>query len=181
VVAGAGGLTAVGLVVPATGGSNLVLLLAWAWPVLLWSRLGAHAHEHDVHLLTGAGAARRRRLLAEWAAGIAVAALTGIGPLLRLVLAGDLPGVAAWAGGAAFIPALALLLGSVSRSARLFQLVYLLLWYAAANGLPAVDVMGAVRGPGDELAGPHPISVLAAAAALIVLTVVTQEVRHARR
>ena len=48
-------------------------------------------------------------------------------------------------------------------------------------GLPAVDVMGVVRRPGGELAGPHPISVFAAAAALVVLTVVNQEVRHARR
>jgi hypothetical protein len=175
------GLTLAALVVPVSGGANLVPLLAWVWPVLLWSRLGAQAHEHDVHLLTGAGAAPRSRLLAEWAAGAAVAGLAGIGPLLRMLLGGDLPGVAAWAAGAAFIPALALLLGSLSRSARLFQLVYLMLWYAVANGLAAIDVMGAVRGQAGELAGPHPLLVFAAAAALVALTVVTQEVRHARR
>jgi hypothetical protein len=175
------GLTAVALVVPASGGSNVMLLLAWVWPVLLWSRLGANAHEHDVHLLIGAGAAPRRRLLAEWAAGTAVAALAGIGPLLRMLLAGDIPGVAAWAGGAAFIPALALLLGSISRSSRLFQLVYLMLWYAVVNGVPAVDFMGAVRGQGNELAGPDPLLVLAAATALFALTIVDQEIRHARR
>jgi hypothetical protein len=175
------GLTLAALVVPVSGGSDLVLLFAWVWPVLLWSRLGAQAYEHDVHLLTGAGAARKRRLLAEWAAGAAVAALAGIGPLLRMLVGGDLPSVAAWAAGAAFIPALALLLGSLSRSARLFQLVYLTLWYAVANGLPAVDVMGAVRGHAGELAGPHPFLVFAAAAALIALTLVTQEIRHARR
>jgi ABC-type transport system involved in multi-copper enzyme maturation permease subunit len=174
-------LTVVALVVPATGGSHLTLLLAWVWPVLVWSRLGAHRYEHDVHLLTGAGAAARRRLLAEWAAGTAIAALAGIGPLLRMLLDSDLAGVAAWAGGAAFIPALALLLGSISRSSRLFQLVYLMLWYAVANGVPAVDFMGAVRGQAGELAGPHPTFVLAAAAALITLTIVNQEVRHARR
>ncbi len=175
------GLTLAALVVGANGGSNLVLLLAWVWPVLVWSRLGAQAHEHDVHLLTGAGAAPQRRLRGVWAAGAAVAALAGIGPLLRMLLGGDLPGVAAWAAGAAFIPALALLLGTLGRSARLFQLVYLMLWYAVANGLPAVDVMGAVRGQAGELAGPHPLLVFAAAAALIALTLVTQEIRHARR
>ncbi|HEX2301006.1 MAG TPA: hypothetical protein VHH34_21270, partial [Pseudonocardiaceae bacterium] len=173
------GLTAVALAVPVRG-ANVVLLLAWIWPVLLWSRLGAQAHEHDVQLLTAAGAARRQRLLAEWAAGVVVAALAGIGPMLRMLLDGDLPGSAAWLGGVAFIPALALLLGSLSRSARLFQLVYLMLWYAVVNGVPAVDFMGAVRS-GDQLAGPGPLLVLAAAAALLALTIVHQEVRHARR
>ena len=141
---------------------------------------GHHAYEHDVHLLTGAGAAPRRRLLAEWAAGAAVTALAGTGPLLRMLLGGDIPGAAAWLGGVAFIPALALLLGSLSRSARLFQLVFLMLWYAIFNGVPAVDFMGAVRAAG-RLAGPSPLLVLAAAAALLVLSILTQEVRHAHR
>jgi ABC-type transport system involved in multi-copper enzyme maturation permease subunit len=173
-------LTAVALALPASGGSHVMLLLAWIWPVLLWSRLGAHAYEHDVHLLTGAGAAPRRRLLAEWAAGAAVTALAGTGPLLRMLLGGDIPGAAAWLGGVAFIPALALLLGSLSRSARLFQLVYLMIWYAIFNGVPAVDFMGAVRAAG-RLAGPSPLLVLAAATALLVLSILTQEVRHAHR
>jgi hypothetical protein len=175
------GLTAVALAVPAGGGANVMLLLAWIWPVLLWSRLGAHAHEHDVQLLTAAGAAPRRRLLAEWAAGAVVAALAGTGPLLRMLLDGDLPGVGAWLGGVTFIPALALLLGSVSRSARLFQLVYLMLWYAVVNGVAAVDFMGAVRDQSNQPAGPNPLLVPAATAALLTLTVLIQEVRHARR
>jgi hypothetical protein len=174
------GLTVVALAVPVRG-ANVMLLLAWIWPVLLWSRLGAHAHEHDVHLLTGAGAAPRRRLLAEWAAGAVVAALAGIGPLLRMLLDGDLPATAAWLAGVAFIPALALLLGSLSRSARLFQLVYLMAWYAVANGMPSIDFMGAVRDQGNQLAGPGPLLVLAAAAALLALAIANQEVRHARR
>jgi len=177
------GLTAVALAVPTRSGSNVMLLLAWIWPVLLWSRLGAHTYEHDVHLLTGASAATRRRLLAQWAAGAAVATLAGTGPLLRMLLGGDTAGAAAWLGGVAFIPALALLLGLLSRSARLFQLVYLMLWYAVCNGVPAVDFMGAVRAgeQGNQLAGPSPLLVMAVAAALLALTIFVQEVRHARR
>ncbi|HZG89008.1 MAG TPA: hypothetical protein VEZ42_02235 [Pseudonocardia sp.] len=177
------GLTAVAPAVPVTGGSDVVLLLAWIWPVLVWSRLGSYAHEHDVHLLTGAAAAPRRRLLAEWAAGAVVTAFTGAGPLLRMVLGGDGPGATAWLGGVAFIPALALLLGSLSRSARLFQLVHLMVWYAVFNGLPAIDFMGAVRAadPGNPPAGPSPLLVLGTAAVLLALTIVNQEVRHARR
>jgi hypothetical protein len=46
--------------------------------------------------------------------------------------------------------------------------------------VPAVDFMGAVRAA-DRLAGPSPLLVLAAAAALLVLSILTQEVRHAHR
>lgn len=175
---GLGGITVAGLAAPA--GSGLVLLLAWIWPVLLWSRLGTQAAEHGVHLLTDAGHAPHQRLLSEWAAGVAVAALTGAGPLLRMLLSGDFAGAAAWSGGAAFIPSLAILLGTLSRSARLFQLTYLMLWYSVLNNVPATDVMGAVR-DGDRLAGPSPLLVLAISAGMLAAALFAQRLRHLRR
>jgi hypothetical protein len=173
------GITAAGLAVPA-GSGGMVLLLAWIWPVLLWSRLGTQAIEHGVHVLTGTGPSPRQRLLGEWAAGVVVAALAGAGPLLRMLLGGDVPGSAAWLGGAVFIPTLAILLGTLSRSARLFQLVYLMLWYTVVNGLPVTDFMGALR-DGDRLAGPGPLLVLAVGGILLAVAVLAQGVRHARR
>lgn len=176
---GLAGLTVAALAVPADA-VGTVLLFAWIWPALLWSRLGTQAREHDVHLLLGSGPSTRRRLLAEWAAGVALAAMTGAGPLGRMLVNGDTPAVAAWAAGALFIPTLAILLGSVSRSARLFQAVYLMLWYLLLNGAPAVDFMGAVR-DGGQLAGPHPLLVLGVSAVLLTLAFANQEARHARR
>jgi hypothetical protein len=171
------GLTGVALFVP-PGGLNVMLLLAWLWPVLLWSRLGAHAFTHDVQVLVDAGAGPRR-VLAEWLAGVAIAGLAGAGPLVRM-LAGDGAGVAAWVGGAAFIPALALLLGTLSRSPRLFQVVYLGLWYAVLNRTAAVDFAGAVR-DGGQLAGPVTGLVLGVATGLLAGALATKQVRHARR
>jgi hypothetical protein len=55
-------------------------------------------------------------IAAEWAGGLALTAVTGLGPLLRLALAGDGPGVAAWIAGALFVPSLALVLGIASRT-----------------------------------------------------------------
>jgi hypothetical protein len=176
---GLAGLTVAGVAVPIGDGPGIVLL-AWIWPVLLWARLGTQSHEHDVHVLVGAGPSPARQLLAEWAAGVVIAALAGAGPLVRMLLTGDHIGIAAWIGGAIVIPALAILLGSASRSARLFQLVYLMLWYVAVNGAPVVDVMGAFRN-GGQLAGPHPLLVLLIAAALLAMAMVTQRVRHAQR
>jgi hypothetical protein len=178
--AGLVGLTGLALFVPAAGGLNVVLLLAWIWPVLVWSRMGAHAFVHEVHVLVEAGSGAHRRALAEWLAGAAVAALAGAGPLIRMLLTGDGAGVAAWVAGAALIPALALLLGSLSRSPRLFQVVYLGLWYAVLNRTAAVDFLGAVR-DGGELAGPSPVLVLGVAGGLLVGVLATKQLRHARR
>ena len=174
------GLTIAAFAVPAGGGPGTVLLLAWLWPVLLWSRLGTHADEHDVHLLLDSGPARRRRLLGQWSAGVAVAALTGAGPLVRMLIDGDLPGAAAWLGGAVFISTLAILLGCLSRSARLFQLVYLMLWYAVVNRVTTLDFIGAVR-DGGRLTGPSPLLVLAVSVLLLTATMLTKEIRDAHR
>jgi hypothetical protein len=83
-------------------------------------------------------------------------------------------------GGVLFIPTLALMLGSLSRSDRLFQAVYLMLWYLIVNRVAPIDFMGAVRTDG-QLAGYGPLLMLGVTTALFVLMTVTQEIRHARR
>lgn len=177
--AGLAGLTVAALVVPERA-IGTVLLFAWLWPVLLWSRLGTHAAEAGVEELLRCGPAARRRLPAEWGAGVLVAAVAGSGPLLRMVIAADLPGITAWLAGATLIPALALLLGSIGRGARLFQAVYLVLWYAILNNVAGVDVMGALRDDG-RLTGPSPFLVLLVTAVLMAAALLVQEVRHAHR
>jgi hypothetical protein len=89
-----------------------------------------------------------------------------------MALAGDLAG---WSAGAAFIPALALALGVLSRTQRLFQAVYLPLWYAVVNDIAGLDYLGALEG------GPPPIAVGAAAASLLGVALATVATRHAHR
>ena len=48
-----------------------------------------------------------------------------------------LAGVAAWAGGVLFIPSLAFLSGTLARTPRLFQALYVPLWYLVLNGVAA--------------------------------------------
>ncbi|NKR80584.1 hypothetical protein GS491_26025 [Rhodococcus hoagii] len=109
-----------------------------------------------------------------------IAVIAGVGPLVKMLLAADATGVAAWVAGATVIPALALLIGSIGRSARVFQAVYLVIWYAVLNGVAAVDVMGALR-TDESLAGPSPLLSFGVGAALIAATALVQEIRHARR
>ncbi|MFF8566938.1 hypothetical protein ACF06N_18460 [Streptomyces albidoflavus] len=152
----AAALTVAGLALPLDAVTGLVLPAVWIWPVLIWSRLGSLPVEHGMEGLLGAYPAVRRRLLAAWGSGVVLTAVLGVAPLLRMAFAADLPGLTAWLGGVVFIPSLALLLGVVCRTHRVFQVVYLPLWYLVINQVAALDFMGAVREAGVP-AGPTPL------------------------
>jgi len=169
----AAGLCAVTLAVP-TPTVTALLLASWGWPVLVWSRLGLQGRDTGVDALLGAYPAGRARLLAEWVAGVAFTAALGAAALVRLGIAGDLGGVAAGAAAAAFVPAMALALGLVSGAPRLFQALYLTLWWCVVNGIAGLDYLGAVAG------GPSPL-VVAATAACLVATAYGAATARARR
>lgn len=168
------------LVKPAGASTALLLAAAWIWPVLIWSRLGTQRRENGLETLLGAYPAVYRQLAAEWAAGLALTAAAGLGPLLRMAVAADGPGVAAWIAGALFIPSLALMLGAASRTHRMFQASYVILWYAAVNNVAAADYMGTVLVNGHP-AGPSPIVIAGLALALLTLAFIIRATRHAWR
>lgn len=173
-------LTVVSLLVPVPVAATPLLLMVWVWPILVWSRLGTQRHENGVEPLLGAYPLAHRRFLAEWAAGVGFTALVGLGPVLRLAMAADWAGVAAWVGGAFFIPSLALVLGLVSRTSRLFQALYLPLWFLLVNGVAAVDYLGAVRVDGAP-AGPSPLLVGGVSLVLLAAGFAVEAARQARR
>jgi hypothetical protein len=82
----------------------------------------------------------RRQFAALWIAGILLALLTGSGALLHCAFAGNPAAVAAIVVGAIFIPTLALACGAASGTSRLFEIVYLVLWYVGPmNGTEGID------------------------------------------
>jgi hypothetical protein len=140
----AAGLAIGGLFAPAGTGRAMILAVAWIWPLPLWSELGARESLHGVRpLLLAAPLPPVPRAAAIWMAGATVAALSGAGVAVRLAVEGDARGLLAWAVGCLFIPALALGLGSLSGSPRLFEVVYLLLWYVGPmNSVATLDFTG---------------------------------------
>ncbi|NGN66659.1 hypothetical protein G5C51_22485 [Streptomyces sp. A7024] len=165
-------LTLTAFAATGNGATRIILPAAWIWPVLLWSRLGTQAPEGGVDALLGAIPRPARRALAEWAAGVTLTAVTGLGPGAVLIREGDTDGLASWTAAVLFVPALALALGTVSRSHRLFQATYLPLWYAAANGMTFLDYMGATRAPGQPATVPP--TLLALLAGLLLAGVLTR-------
>lgn len=122
-----------------------LLPLAWVWPVLIWSQMGAREKLHNTHqLIAATPQAGVRQLGAAWLAGVFLTMLTGSGAIISFLLAGDLIQAAMWLAAALFIPALALTLGVWSGHNRVFEIVYLSLWYVGPmNGVTAVDFLNA--------------------------------------
>ncbi|MFI9626606.1 hypothetical protein [Streptomyces sp. NPDC052042] len=167
------------MVTPATGVSRFLLPLAWIWPVLVWSRLGTQRHESGVEAILGAYPSARIRVAAEWGAGFLLTAVAGIGPAVRMITGSDTLGLLHWFCGALFIPSFALVLGTLSRTHRLFQFAYLPLWYGTVNGIAPVDFMGAIRADDGSPAGMSPAFLIVSAAVMLGIVFLSSAARRA--
>lgn len=146
------------------------LVAAWIWPLLIWSKMGTRERLFRTdQLIFSTAHPLRRQLPACWLAGVIIAVITGGGAGLRLLLAGEQLGLLAWTAGALFIPTMALALGVWSGSSKLFEVLYLFLWYLGpANRLGALDFMGAT---GPLLPSQTPLTFLMITAALAVFAI----------
>ena len=162
----AAGLFAAGLFTPISV-SRALLVVAWIWPLLIWSAMGTRETRlRTDQLVFSTPHVLRRQLPACWLAGVVIAFVTGGGTGIRLLFAGENLGLIAWIVGALFIPTMALALGVWSGSSKLFEVVYLLLWYLGpANRLGDIDFMGAM---GPLLPARTPVLFFAITAALAI-------------
>lgn len=152
---------------------SLRILLVAVWPVTIWSRLGSQRVAHGTEELLASHPWPQRRVWAEWGAGFGVTVLVVSAPAVRSLLEADLGTVASLGAAAVFIPSLALALGTLGRSHLPFQALYALLWYLSANGVGALDVLGAVR-EGGQPVGPTPSLIAAGAASLLTVAVTVE-------
>ena len=166
----AAGIFAAGLFTPLFV-SRGFLIAAWIWPLLIWSAMGTREKRWRAdQLIFSTAHPLRRQLPACWVAGVIIAVLTGGGTGIRLLIAGEQLGLIAWTVGALFIPTMALTLGVWSGSSKLFEVLYLFLWYLGpANHVGPIDFMGAM---GPLLPPRTPVFFLAITAALAVFAIV---------
>jgi hypothetical protein len=138
------GLLIAGFATPLATARQFILPAAWIWPLLLWSALGNREARYGTGgLVFSAARPLSRQLPAAWASGVLLAVITGGGVAARLGLAGDWGGLGAWTVGALFIPTLALALGVWSGGGKLFEVIYLLLWYLGPmQHAPGMDYLG---------------------------------------
>jgi hypothetical protein len=137
-------LNVAGLLLPTPSARKYLLPAAWILPLALWSALGTREVRHNTdQLVFSTPHPLSRQLPLAWLAGVAVALIASAGVAVNLVLAGDCLYLLAWGTGALFVPTLALALGVWSGSRKLFEVVYMLWWYAGPiNGMESLDFMG---------------------------------------
>jgi hypothetical protein len=139
------------------------LALAYVWPILVWSRLGA-PDPAVAPVLAACARPVARPLLAAFVGGALVGALLLAGPISSAVAAGHGAALAALAVAVSFPPALSLALGAWARTPRPFEALYTCLWYVGVQ-TPPLDFMGATSAPNAApFAATVPLLLIAAAA-----------------
>jgi hypothetical protein len=130
-----------------------ILPFAWIWPLLLWSAMGTRENQFATgSLVFSAPNAAPRQLIASYAAGVIVAAATGAGIAVRMMIAADIAGLGAWAAAVLFVPALALALGVWSGGGKAFEALYTGWWYLGPlHHIRGVDFMGTTAGSSTGL------------------------------
>ena len=170
----AGGLVVAGFVNSTETAYEVILPIAWVWPILLWSSIGSRETRHNVQSITFASPSPVwRQLPAQWLSGFILSLVVVSGVILRLIIAGNQTGLGWLLIGAIFIPSLALACGVWSHGSKLFEILYILLWYLGPiNRLSLLDYIG-VTGESQ----PH---IFILAALTLVAVAVFGRVRHLR-
>ena len=147
---GALGLFIASLVVPVESVRTGVLPFAWIWPILIWSGMGNRENRNNTQQMVFSSAAPlMRQLPATWLAGFIIAFMTGSGAALKLLVANDGVGLLAWCSAVLFIPSFALVLGVWSNSSKVFEVLYITMWYIGPmNYVYAADYIG-TKGDGN--------------------------------
>jgi hypothetical protein len=139
-------LVAIGLAVacafvPLAVMQRFLLPFAMVWPLLRWSPLGSRESLNRTDgLLFSTPRPLLRLLAAQWTMGLVIAVAIAAGALIRYLIAGDLAAAGGLLAGLAFIPSLALACGAWTGNARLFEVLYMVLWYGGPiEGVPPLD------------------------------------------
>lgn len=122
-------------------------MLVCIWPVLVWSKMGEwEARYQAEHSLYQAADPVARRMGPAWLAGVLFTAVGASGVLLGKLCHAEPVALLPWILSVVFIPTLALALGVWSRSSKLFEVVYPILWYLgpfnSQNQLAVLDYLG---------------------------------------
>jgi hypothetical protein len=142
--------------------------LAWLWSLPTWSGLGNRETRYRTEQLVFSTAHPLvRQLPMQWLAGISIALLTASGMIAHFVFISDWSGLLALGVGAVFIPALALATGTWTGNSRLFEVVFVVLWYIGViNHVAVLDFMGVTR---TDSALSLPLAYALAAVVLLAL------------
>ena len=104
-----------------------------------------------------------RQIPAQWLAGFLVTLLMASGALARLGMEGDSTTLLAVISGAIFIPSLALAAGVWSGTSKLFEILYMAVWYIGPlnHAIPELDFIGTTGNGYPEFFIPLSLALIA--------------------
>jgi hypothetical protein len=166
----AAGIALAGWLVELARAREVVLLAGFLWPALVWSGLGCRERSSGVEpLLASSPRVLSRQLPATWLGGAGVGVILLGGVALRLASAGEWRAAVAVLCGCGFVAALALACGILSGGPRLFEGLYVAVWYAGPlNKAVPVDFVGITPQSAQQFV---PLILLAIALALVGVAV----------
>jgi hypothetical protein len=123
---------------------TLWMIVSAIWPLLIWSKMGIRESYYRTNQIVFSCSKPLWRLLfASWLAGVIVTALVWSGAAINFVLHGQFVNLSAWMMAVLLVPSLALMFGAWTGSSKIFEVFYLVVWYAGiANRFPAMDFIG---------------------------------------
>jgi hypothetical protein len=140
-----------------------LLIAAWVWPILILSGLGCRENRFNTRQIVFSAPRPMSQLPAGWLSAVLVTALLGSGALVRFLLAGDPVALLGWLTAIAFIPSLALALGTLTGSGKAFEALYVLWMYGLMQNAAAIDFAGLVPGSHFYVYAPVAIGLIAVA------------------
>jgi hypothetical protein len=142
-----------------------LLLAAWVWHMLILGGLGCRENRFDTRqIVFAAPHPIANQLPAAWLSAFVVTAALGSGALIKFLLMGEAVSVLGWLTGAAFIPSLALALGTLTGSSKTFEAVYVVWMYALVRKVSPLDFAGLIPDSPFYFYAPMALVLLAIAA-----------------
>nr|WP_255256254.1 hypothetical protein [Bacillus pseudomycoides] len=136
------GLIAFGLICPVNIAREWLSIIM-IWPIAIWSQMMTREKYYGTDQIVISSCSPLYKFFAAWISGVIVGLIISSGLIIQFILIEDISFLFSWLSGIVFIPTLALVFGVWSRTHKLFEVVYILLWYLGpVNHLPYVDFLG---------------------------------------
>lgn len=136
------GLIAFGLICPVDISKGWLPIIM-IWPIAIWSQMMTRETYYGTDQIISSSCSPLYKFFATWISGMIVGLIISSGLIIQFILIEDISFLLSWLSGIVFIPTLALTLGVWSKTRKLFEVLYILLWYLGPiNHLPYVDFLG---------------------------------------
>ncbi len=140
------GISIWSLVSPYAKTQRLLLPILWALPVFIWPKQStAIKQNHMEELMYPLPRSTLSQFVSLLSTGWIIALITGIIPLLKMILHGDWAYAGVWLVGSFFIPSFAHFFTTWTGTSKIFEFLYGFLWYIGPfAGIQVLDFMGSL-------------------------------------